>query len=388
MSEITFSITMDDENLNFTHKTHEESTSFVDEESLMGGTSESRETTGFLPTSTQQNSQSLEFLPLDQQQALLNLGLKSKGCDLHYELTHNNTLLIATSGDTNIAVFTVYLDQNGAYTFTLHNPIDRAPPANLLNTNSWTQGADNIVYQEIKTHPLEAYHLSFGHVPSSQVVNPIQVHWGEKLLYTINPDQAAKAYAFSVEGGMGETKLQFTGLSEENLTHCLSQVSVTSAAQQKLPIDLGYYVLNNDNETTQHQFTVNVTTTPPIQINNQQPVDVIYDQAVYQTIVVSDQNEAHITPTARINLDNLFKNLAIPAENRVVEVVQREENGNATNIYEVKISDKNQNLDPITVADVKLSFPGGEGGLSVFQKHIIIDEGGGGILAPQDSHFI
>ncbi|MBS0286980.1 MAG: hypothetical protein JSR17_06775 [Proteobacteria bacterium] len=404
-SDIKFNITMDSDSIDFSHKApHEESTSFVHEESLLPGTNESRETTGFLPIShSQQSIHGLEFSPLEDQPSLMQLGLKSKGVDLHYELTHNNQLLIATAGDTDVAVFTVYLDQNGAYTFTLHNHIDRAPPANLLTltkdatTNQaipdWTFIHDTnktnfSLFQDINTQPHEAYNLTF-HFQPNQTQEPlqdIQVLWGNKLLYTLSGEEAAKGYTFSVEGQPEEnsTKLQFTSQGSEGyLKDAIANISVTSGAQLKLPIDLSYCIFDNEGNALHHQFTVNVTTTPPIQLTSHEPFDVIYDQAVYQTIIVNEENNQ-----ATINLDNLFKNMAISSENRLVEVVQREENGSATNVYEVKISDKSQALDPITVADVQLSFPGGDGGIHVFQRHITIQEGGGDLISPHDPSFV
>lgn len=404
-SDIKFNITMDPDTIDFHHKPpHEESTSFVHEESLLPGTNESRETTGFLPAShSHQPIQGLEFSSLEDQQGLIGLGLKSKGVDLHYELTHNNQLLIATAGDSDVAVFTVYLDQNGAYTFTLHNHIDRAQPPNLLSLTKdekteqaipdWTFMHDVnknhfSLFQDIKTHPQDAYHLTFHYQPNltQEALHDIQVFWGDKLLYTLSAEQSlAKGYTFSVEGMPGEdaTKLQFmTQGTETYLKEAIANVSVTSGAQLKLPIDLSYCVFDNEGNAAHHQFTVNVTTTPPILLSSQEPFDVIYDQAVYQTIIVNEGNQT------TINLDNLFKHMAIANENRIVEVVQREENGNATNVYEVKISDKSQGLDPITVADVQLSFPGGDGGLHVFQRHITIQEGQGDILSPHDPSFV
>ena len=128
-------------------------------------------------------------------------------------------------------------------------------------------------------------------------------------------------------------------------------------------------------------FGLNVTSTPSIELSNQQPFDVVFDQAVYQTIIVHGDN-ATPHPLATINLDTLFNHMSIPSENRTVQVVQREENGLGTNVYEVKISDNTGHYAPITVADVQLGFPGGEGGLNVFQKNVVINEGHGDLIPP------
>ncbi len=404
MGDIKFDITMEPgSNLSPSHQHgHEESTSFIDEEGLLPGAPESRETSGFLPlTYVQHNAVDVQFEPINTQHALHDMALKSKGMDLHYELTNNNKLLIATQGTTDIAVFTAYLDKNGTYTFTLHNHIDRSPPLNLVTNEheAWKiQTHESIsskvsMFQEIGTQPLEPYQLTFHHQPTNSNdsnLKDIQVYWGDRLLYTIPPhQQEGKGYTFSVEGNaeQASTKLQFVSAGEHFIKENIHDVSLTSTAQNKLPIDLGYIVFDNDGNVSHSEFTVNVTTTPPIQLSNHEPFDVIFDQSVYQTIIVNEENGNHTSPLTTINLDTLFNHLAIPAENRVVEVIQREENGLGTNVYEVKISDKSQPLLPITVADVQLSFPGGDGGINVFHKHIIID-GGGSSLPPLDHHFI
>jgi hypothetical protein len=331
------------------------------------------------------------------------MNLKSKGIDLHYELTHHDQLLIATQGTSNIAVFTVHLDQNGAYTFTLHNHIDRPASPNLVTNGQFisleneipgwktqsdpTHESTHAMYQELRTQPNEAYQLSFHYQPlASDIQKNIQVFWGDQLLYQLPcTQQENKRYTFTVEGDLHHdlTKLQFVSVdAQKTVTDTIHDVSLVSSAQNKIPIDFGFLVTDAQGNTTHNHFTVNVTTTPPIELSNHEPVDVIYDQGVYQTIIVNGENP-HDNPITRINFDTLFKHLAIPLESRVVEVVQREENGLATNVYEVKISDKSHSLNPITVADVQLSFPGGDGGLAVFHHNVFIEEGSGA-LPPLD----
>ncbi len=400
-SDIKFNISMDLDSIHLPHKpAHVESSAYVNEESLLPGTSESRETTGLLPESQHQGAiQNIEFSPLSEQHSLMDLALKSKGVDLHYELTNQNHLLIATVGDSGIAVFTAYLDPNGAYTFTLHNHIDRATPSNMLESAQASTWQEDInldtnqvtLSQDLKTQPNEAYHLTFHYQPvHNEANNDIQIFWGDKHLFTLTGEQqAAKGYTFSVEGAADDisTQLKFITQGADNfLENSFTNLSVTSAAQTKLPIDLSYCSYDNEGQPSEHMFTVNVATTPAIQVNNQEPFDIIFDQGVYQTIIIGDELGHHGSHLTTINLDHLFKDMAIPTENRVVEVVQREENGLATNVYEVKISDKTQLHAPITVADVQLSFPGGDGGLGVFQKHISID--GGGLTPPHDATLI
>jgi hypothetical protein len=382
MSEIKFEISMDPDNINLPSKViHEESTSFIDEEGLLPGTSESRETSGFLALSYGQTQPSvIQFAPIAEQQALVNMALTSKGTNLHYELMHNNQLLVATQGETDNAVFTVHLDKNGSYTFTLHNHLDRTSPPNLVSSTEPSQN--------IHTQPGELYQLTFYHQGQASTQNEakdIQIYWGDNLIYTLPTTKGeGKGYTFSVEGipGTDTTKLQFVSAGNEHvIKDTIHDVSVVSTAQNKVPIDFAYVVADMQGNETHGQFTVNITTTPPIQVSNHEPFDVIFEHGVYQTIIINDGNAQH-NPLTTINLDNLFNHLAISAENRVVEVVQREENGLATNVYEVKISDKSQSLIPITVADVQLSFPGGDGGLHVFQRNIFIEEGGNNLMPP------
>ncbi|MBS0289409.1 MAG: hypothetical protein JSS07_05185 [Proteobacteria bacterium] len=385
MDKLNFDISTEQDNINFPHK--EQSTSYVDEEGLLPGAQEARETTGTLTHSS--DIVEIQFDPIKTQLALSQLELTSKGVPLHYELAHNNHLLIASTGATDIAVFTAYLDTKGTYSFTLHNHLDRAAAPNLVNN---TVSEDNIpwaktntsIFQEIDTQPHEPYSITFRYQP---IINPesalkeTQLFWGGKLLYTFSPSEhAGKGFTFSVEGmpNQDTTKLQFVSEGIDNqFNHIVQNISVTSAAQHKLPISLCYNVLDNEGHVSHDQFTVNVTTTPPIELHNTEPFDVIYDEGVYQTIIVQANSLNQDTPLNTINIDNLFKNLAIAAENRLVEVVQRVENGHGTNVYEVQISDKSQSIAPITIADVQLSFPGGDGGLTVFHRNVIIEEGDG-----------
>lgn len=364
----------------------------IDEEGLLPGIAEARSITGYIDLATQSLTH-VSFHGIESQGALQNLHLKSHGSELEYALTQQNqTLTAMADGQT---VFVAKIDNEGNYTFSLHNHIDRALPHNLVHQSllhssddigmaGWksdSETAGGAIHQDILTQPGKPYQLTFYFQPESVTQTPVkEVHayWDNQLLKAIYIDQTAeKGYTFSVEGNpqSDHTHLHFVGLGTEQLGTFIKEVSVISTAQHQLPLEFGY-VAQQGEESIQGHFTVNVTTTPPIQLNNQVPFDVIFEQAVYQTIIVSDQN-VQTDPLARIHLDSLFKNLAIQTENRFVEVVQLQENGEATNVYEVKISDKSQTLEPITVADIQLSFPGGNGGLSVFQKNIAIDEGSG-----------
>lgn len=384
----------------------------IDEEGLLPGTLESTQTIGYLQLPFQiTNSTQIKFDSITEQHILHELSLKSAGNDLSYSLSQNDQLLTATAGAHGPIVFSMQLNDHGAYIFTLHSHIDRPAPSNLvsdsnlsqpLDTSGWHKHSldENLVStpmialsQDIATKPNEAYQLTIHHLPQhmeNTTPSEIKVFWGDQQLCSLPGNSLeSKGYTFSVEGDPGHenTTLQFVGIGNESFVkNYLDNVSVISAGQNKIPIDFGFSVTQSDNDVTHHHLIVNVTTTPPIELNNQEPFDIFYEQSVYQTIIINDDSPNH-NPMTRINLDTLFKNLAIPAENRLVEVVQLQENGLATNVYEVKISDKSHTYQPITVADVQLSFPGGDGGLSVFQRNILIDEGGTPPL-PHVEHII
>lgn len=356
------------------HDIHFPASISIDEEGLLPGVAESRSTTGYLELSHSPTAR-VEFSAIENQPALHHLHLTSHGSDLHYQLSEDNQTLTAMH-DNGKPVFVAQVDNEGNYNFTLHDHIDRATPQNLLTDPSTFHDT------YISTQPGMPYQLTFYFQPQNALDNPVkQIHafWDNQLLHVINADQiTGKGYTFSIEGNAhsDQTHLHFVGIGgDQSLTPYLQNVSITSTAQHQLPIPFEYLERQGEESIPGH-FLVNVTTTPPIHLSNQVPFDVVFEQAVYQTIIVNDQN-IHDNPLARINLDSLFNNLAIHGENRFVQVVQLEENGLATNVYEIQISDKSQSLEPITVADIQLSFPGGDGGLAVFQKNIAIDEGSG-----------
>lgn len=374
--------------------------SFVDEAGLLPGAEETRITSGLLTLPS--HMASIKFAPVAEQRALLDPTFTSHAKELNYTLSHHDQLLTATAGVDGNIVFTAKINDNGSYLFTLYDHIDRASPPNLLTPHyelSLWQVLDDPIPTKISlTHDIETnhgapYQLTFYYKPDAGIseITPIQIYWDDQLIHTLYPmDHQEKGYIFSVDGSFDQnmTKLQFVGIpSESHFKEHFHDISVISMSQDKIPLDIGVLMTNEQGNTTHDHFMVNVTTTPAIEITNQEPFDVVYDQGVYQTIIVNEENFQN-NPLTTLNLDTLFNHLSIPAENRHVEVVQLEENGLATNVYEVKISDKNEHLEPITVADVHLSFPGGNGGLSVFQKNILIDEGGGGLFPYHLEHQI
>lgn len=351
--------------------------SYIDEHGLLPGSSEAKTIMGFLTQSFDQGGL-LHFAPIDSQKGLHDLKLKANGTELSYQLDESHQHLIATANGTNI--FDAELKQDGTYFFTLNHPIDRLSAPNLISENWQTSTQDNSsrMSQLLETEPNTPYQFTLHYLPGFLSLEQLQIYWDNQLLQTIQTSQTeARAYTFSVEGSPGDnhTLLEIVGLGgNDPLTQFVKDISVTSSAQFQLPIDFAVLFTGSDQNISENGFTINVTTTPAIEIDNQKHLDIFYEQSVYQSIVVNDEN-ANTNPLTTINLDSLFKQLSIEQDNRVVEVVQRTEDGVATNVYEIKISDKAQPMEPITIADVQLSFPGGNGGMAVFERHIAIDEG-------------
>jgi len=396
MDEINFEIAKPDAALNFSKLSH------IDEEGLLPGNSiEAKQTVGLLSGIGQTSIEHFHFAPLEQQVSLNELHLSSGGVPLQYTLSNDSQQLIASKGEGGDLVFTIDLSAEGEFTFTLHSRIDREPAANrvenqdfqltnsdenptLAEVHGWQiqTSTENIVEfeQSVPTQANESYQLTFFYQPfqNNHAFEEIKLYWGGQLLHTILPEhQTPKAFAFAVDGKEGDSlsALKFVGIGENDyMGNYINHVSLTLATQKQLPIDFVFEAHEQNGEFSDF-FTINVTTTPPLVVNSSQlPIDICFEQCVYQTIVLNDQT-ADNTPFTTINIDGLFKNLSIPSENRVVSIVQKLKDGTATNAYEVQISDNKTELLPITIADVLLSFPGGDGGLSVFQKNIFIDDG-------------
>lgn len=353
----------------------------IDEFGLLPGAQEAKTISGYVPNAVHAE-QTLEFAPLASQTALADLHLSANGMDLTYRLNANHQQLIATAGIDGPNVFHVDLKPDGTYFFTLHHPIDRVSPQNLADENAW-QTAHEInsskMSQLLATEPNMPYQFTLHYTPGIETIfDKLLIYWDHQLLQTIETSlHDPKGYSFSVESSFQDpqTLLEIVGLGGTGLLNDFIQnISVASSAQYQLPIDFSVLINPEQENATQSVFTVNVTNTPAIELNNQHHFDIFYEQSVYQTIIVNDEN-TNDNPLTTINLDSLFKQLSIEENNRLVEVVQRTEDGIATNVYEIKISDKMQEMAPITIADVQLSFPGGNGGMSVFERHVAINEG-------------
>ncbi|MGE3317703.1 MAG: hypothetical protein AB7I18_00235 [Candidatus Berkiella sp.] len=359
--------------------------SYIDEHGLLPGSSEAKTIMGFLSDSFAQAGM-LHFAPIASQLGLHDLKLKANGTELSYLLDESRQHLIGTVGE-DTKIFDAEIKQDGTYCFTLHHPIDRLSAPNLV-TDIWqTVNEENTsrLMQQIETQANLPYQFTLHFLPGLKgIFDQLQVYWDHQLLQSIKTSEHdASGYTFSVEGAHGDhTLLEIVGIGGAALlTDYIQNISVASTSQFQLPIDFSVLFTGDDNNVSQSGFTINVTTTPAIEIGNQNHLDIFYEQSVYQSIIVSDEN-AKDNPLATINLDTLFKQLAIDHDNRLVEVVQRIEDGLGTNVYDIKVSDKAHAMEPITIADVQLSFPGGDGGMAVFERHIAIDEGSTSIVLP------
>ena len=211
----------------------------LDEEGLLPGTSESVEMSGIIiPAAQISASTRLEFTPLDTQSVLHNLHLKSGEQELAYSLSENKQTLIAHAGESGPHVFDLQLLNDGSYHFSLHNPIDRPAPPNLVDNGSLALGEGDLpnqwfthstsegitpISQSIPTQPGAPYQLVFFSLPASAHeggFSELQVYWDNQHLYSINANDAkGKGFSFSVEGNplTDHTTLQLVGVGENPL---------------------------------------------------------------------------------------------------------------------------------------------------------------------------
>lgn len=377
---------------------------FVDEEGLIPGQHEALETFGNLDIDFADSQAAVQFAPLTQQHELIRADLSHQGTPLYYQLNDTGTKITATQGAHGSQVFDVELFEDGSYAFKLHANLDREQPENLLSDPSFetvdkgplfmfnqpvgwqkheasvTQILDSqseqdetILTQSVLTRPGEVYQLSFYFGSNEPNESSVELYWNDKLVHTFDGAQPWQGYSFGLEGGKdnySEIKLVASQLSNP-IQESFHQLTLTSSNLKKLPIEFEYELVENNEVLDSSLFQVQVSSEPPIILDNSQPYNIMYEQAMYQSIVVQASHD-NDNPLTKLSLDTLFNNLNISQENRQVDVVQLEEDGQLSNIYEVKISDKTGDAHPITVADVHLSFNGGDGGLEVFQRHILI----------------
>lgn len=376
---------------------------FIDQESLLPGSIEPRDYEGNLNIDPDSDIYAtLRFKPLTEQDKLLQLNLTSDGVPLYYESNETMREITARASAHGPIVFQATIDDHGLYNFTLHKPIDHAPQKNLVVNGDfqsdqttltetakgelpgWRRIADTRdektereIQQSLATEPEKPYQCTFycashkGHKPQ----HPLHVYWDDQKLLTIEPEKMqSHAYSFSVLGNPNaQSKLRFKSFDDDLVRNFISNVSVISRAQTTLPIVLAFLFLNDDGHLVSDDFSIKVATTPPLELHNDMPIDVRFEDSVYQTIVINEDNKSDL-PLTKINLDTLFDNLNLSEGEREITVVQREEGGVGTNVYEVHVTDQHHGFEPIIVADIQLSFPGGDKGLDVFFKNVQIED--------------
>lgn len=380
-------------------------TGFIDEESLLPGAIEAKDFKGYLDIMDSNNNVQIKMKPLIEQDQLINLQLKSHNYPLYYTLNDEKNEITATQGANGPLVFNASIANDGFYNFTLYNTIDRETQPNLIingnfenkkhikknDTNyltipGWTISKHINVSdtyteynQEISAKKDHLHQVTFYYMPNKTNLNqlhPIDIFWNDIKLITLDQNKTeSRGYTFSVFGNEKDSsKLKLICHNEEQINQVISNISVISREQSIVPIMLAISIIEENNVITDSSIKINVTTTPPLELDNQLPMEVIFEQSVYQTIVINDEYTGN-DPFAKINLDSIFESLEIPGNDRLVQIVQREAEGEPTNVYEIQITDREQAFSPITVADVQLSFPGGDAGLSIFLKNIEIDHG-------------
>lgn len=378
--------------------------STVAEEGLLPGHHELLKSFGNLnvDTSDLDNAQ-LTFAPLVEQRSLIGAHLSSNGEALYYSMNDDATVLYAHQGAHGPKVFQATLHDDGSYSFELSAPLDHEPPVNLIadpNFDQFAQGYlplvnadqgwrsheshlvslaqsdshhESIVSQSIPVEPGAPYLLQMSVANLPEDGSALDLIWNDKRVHSFEGNQPTSFYSIALEGGAqpySELKLVATD-SSQSISECIQHIQLSSMAIQKLPLAFAFQVLEAGQILLANEFTVQVNIEPSIMVHDQ-PQVIVYDQTVYQSIVVSEQNQLD-SPLATLNLEALFEQLNMDETERLVEVVQLlEEDGHSTHTYEVQIIDKNQPLAPIAVADVQLTFAGGDGGLDVFYKHIQI----------------
>lgn len=377
---------------------------FVDEEGLLPGQHEALETFGSLDIDFGNTDARLQFSPLTEQNELIQANLSHQGVPLYYQLNESATTLQATQGANGPLVFEASLFEDGSYAFKLHNELDKQSSENLIHDPNFETLAKGVIFmfnqpigwqkhesslvplqdskdatpalnvtQQILTEPGAPYNLSFYFGSDESPDSLVEIYWNDKLVQTISGKQPWSGYSIGLEGGIDSySQLKIIAYDlEKPIEQHFHQINLTNASLKKIPLEFEYQLVDEHGVIDSSLLQVQVSSEPPIILDSPEPFNIVYEQALYQSIIVQTSQDSQ-TPLTKLNLDSLFNNLHIEHENRQVEVVQLEENGEKTHVYEVRISDKASTSEPITVADVQLSFQGGDGGLEVFQKHILI----------------
>ncbi|MFO1257421.1 MAG: hypothetical protein U1E78_03240 [Gammaproteobacteria bacterium] len=343
----------------------------IDEVGLLPGATEPTEINGVLDLDYSKTYQSIQFSELVSQ-TLPELDLKSDGVPLYYTFANNQHDIIARRGANGDMVFKASVTDEGHFQFTLFQPLDREYPENLLSDQTVKYKVKNDFgdHQEIgftyqlPTEASHPYQLSFYYSPASTGNSPVDIYWSNQHLYTISESiEGWTGFNFPIISGVLETsELKFVTKGELSLETLLHDITILDSAQSQLPIPFQF--LSDGKVGT---FIVNVTTDVPIIATND-PFTIVYEQSVYQNIIV-ETNKGSSSFT-KINLDSLFDSMHISPENRKVEVTHRPDSDH----YTVHISDATESVqNPITVADIKLSVEGEDHGLDTFFKYVQFD---------------
>ncbi len=379
---------------------------FVDQEGFLPGQHDALKTFGDLHINfSKAENVAFEFLPLVKQQGLIDANLTTQNMPLYYVISQDGSTLTAYQGANGPVVFEVELFDDGSYEFQLEGFLDRDVPTNLLSDPTfdgldltlaypfdralgWQKHTSSLLHfpnkttpeneievsQDILTKPGHAYQLSFYSGVSDNEDSSFELYWNDKLIQTIGRDQAWSGYSFGLEGGAeSHSQLKIIGHNLDHpLQHYIHSLTLSDMSMEKLPLEFQFHYLDSEQVIEQRAFTVLVSTEPSIVLTQNEPFNIIYEQTLYQSIILNEPTASNNQPLTKLNLETLFESLRIPHEDRLVDVVQLEEAGEKTNVYEVTISDKKSPTNAITIADIQLKFDGGHDGLDVFSKNIII----------------
>lgn len=347
-------------------------------------------TRGLLPihaTSTHSIQQVYAFLPIEQQYSLKSLHLTSQNQPLVYELHNQGSQLHAKQAQTHKTVFTAALEAKGLYDFELHHPIDKPKPVNLLSSNF--KRTKSSLYQDISTKAGKIYNLSFYFKPFSTVLalptSPtlsVELWWAGILIAVIPLlQETLKGYHFSLEGSQDHARIEFKlsenlqdtqalAINAQDIANHLDNASIASEEQPQIRFELGFSNLAGSTD----QFPIIINLENELLVSPNTPYTITMDDlSPYKKIVLTEHHilsDLENMPLTVLNIEKIFDQMQIPESHRQVDVEQLAQ----SNIYEIKISDSSdKHLAPITVADVELSFDGGDAGVEMLFRYLSID---------------
>jgi hypothetical protein len=354
----------------------------IQEEDLM--ISSLAKTRGLLPTAGMTRDAALsgfKFMPIDQQYSLKSCHLTAQNQPLLYEISDHNTLLTAKQAQSKKIIFSAKLEPKGLYDFELHHPIDRPAQANLMSGNF--KRTQTSLYQDIPTKSGKIYEFSFYFKPIKDILTAqalplnqtlsVELWWAGLLIGIIQlMGETLKGYHFTLEGQEDQSRLELKlsdnhVLTTQHLAEHLDMATLVPEEQTQVRFELGF-----ENQLgSQHQFPITLNLDHEVLVSRAAPYTITMDDlSPYKKIVLSDNIVFDDAPSTTLSLEKIFDHMQIPEPNRYVDIKQLE----STNIYEVKISDKTDQLaEPITVADIELKFQGGDTGIETLYKYLTVD---------------